>query len=128
MEQIVEAVKINKADRTIANTYTVGTYRVTVQTRYFTSGKAYVSTIRESRLEICEQWTTEISHFNLGFSAPSPQDDYNERIQTEIKVRYNFKDLEKYHALALNEANDSLKVTELLIKGKTNSELFEGSK
>lgn len=126
-ETIVEAVKINKVDRVIANTYTVGTYRVTVQTRYFSGSKAYVSTVRESKLQFGDGYVTEISQFNIGLSEQRPQDDYNQKIQTAIKVRYNFKDLENYHALAVNEANDSLIITELLLKGKTNSEIFEGS-
>jgi hypothetical protein len=67
---------------------------------------------------------TEISQLNIGFGEKRPEDDYNETIQAIKVERYNFKDIQKYHALAIEDATDSLIVTELLIKGKTNSELY----
>lgn len=122
--QIVETTTINKEDRTISTKYTTGAYRVTVQTRYYPTRKSYISTVRESRLEFHGDYVTEISQLNIGFSEKRPEDDYNETIQA-IKVdRYNFKEIQKYHALAIEEATDSLIVTELLIKGKTNSEIY----
>jgi len=69
-------------------------------------------------------WETEISHLNLGFSEQRPEDDYRKEIQRVKVERYNFKELEKYHAVAVLEANDSQIVANLLAKGKTNSELY----
>ena len=122
--QIQETTTINKEDRVIRTKYTTGAYRVTVSTRYYPTRKSYVSTVRESRLEFHGDYVTEISQLNIGFSAKSPDDDYNETIQVIPVSRYNFKEIQKYHAQAVEEANDSLIVTELLIKGKTNSEIY----
>lgn len=122
--QIQETTTINKEDRVIRTKYTTGAYRVTVSTRYYPTRKSYVSTVRESRLEFHGDYVTEISQLNIGFSAKSPEDDYNETIQVIPVSRYNFKEIQKYHAQAVEEANDSLIVTELLIKGKTNSEIY----
>jgi hypothetical protein len=120
---IVETTKINKADRYISKQYTDGNYRVTVRTSYYASAKAYFSSVTESRLEFRGDYTVEISQLNIGLGEQRPEDDYHQKIQTVKVDRYNFKDLEKYHALAVAEANDSLIITELLIKGKTNSEI-----
>jgi hypothetical protein len=121
--QIVETTTINKEDRKITTKYTTGTYRVSVSTTYYASRKSYVSTVRESRLEFHGQYVTEISQLNIGFGEKRPEDDYNETIQAVKVERYNFKDIQKYHALAIEEATDSLIVTQLLIKGKTNAEI-----
>jgi uncharacterized protein YhfF len=86
-ETIVKTVKVNKADRFIADQHTVGNYRVTIRTSYYQKAKCYIT-------------------------------------QTVKVNRYNFQDLQKYHALAVAEADDSLIVTELLLKGKTNSEIY----
>jgi len=122
--QIVETTTVNKEDRKITTKYTTGAYRVSVSTTYYASRKSYVSTVRESRLEFHGDYVTEISQLNIGFGEKGPEDDYNETIQAVKVERYNFKDIQKYHALAIEEATDSLIVTELLIKGKTNSEIF----
>jgi len=121
---VVETTKVNKADRTISKQYTDGNYRVTVRTSYYGTTKAYISRVTESRLEFHGDYTTEISQLNLGYSDKRPEDDYSEKIQTVKVERYNFKDLEKYHTLAVFEANDSLIVTDLLLKGKTNYEIY----
>jgi hypothetical protein len=122
--QIVETTTVNKEDRTISTKYTTGAYRVTVQTRYYPTRKSYISTVRESRLEFHGDYVTEISQLNIGFGEKRPEDDYNETIQAIKVERYNFKEIQKYHALAIEEATESLIVTELLIKGKTNSEIY----
>jgi hypothetical protein len=122
--QIVETTTINKEDRTISTKYTTGAYRVSISTRWYPTRKSYISTVRESRLEFHGNYVTEISQLNIGFSEKRPEDDYNETIQAVKADRYNFKDIQKHHALAIEEATDSLIVTELLIKGKTNSELY----
>jgi hypothetical protein len=127
IEQIVEATVIDKVNRKISTTYTQGLYRVTVQTRFFSNSKAIVSTIRESRLEIHDNYSVEISELNIGFGEKSPKDDYNERVATMKIDRYNFKKMQELHNFAVADANDSLIITQLLLKGKTNSELFEGS-
>ena len=121
---IVETKKVNKVERSISTKYTAGNYRVTVRTSFFGNSKTYSSSITESRVEIDGDWETEISHLNLGFSEQRPEDDYRKDIQRVKVERYNFKDLEKYHAVAVFEANDSQIVANLLAKGKTNSELY----
>ena len=121
---IVETTKINKVERSISTKYTNGNYRVTVRTSYFGNSKTYASSITESRVEFNGNWETEISHLNLGFSEQRPEDDYRKEIQRVKVERYNFKELEKYHAVAVLEANDSQIVANLLAKGKTNSELY----
>lgn len=121
---VVETTKVNKADRSISQQYTVGNYRVTVRTSYYGTAKAYFSRVTESRLEFHGDYTTEISQLNMGFSEQRPEDDYNQKIMTVKVDRYNFKDLEKYQALAVFQANDSLTITELLAKGQTNSEIY----
>ena len=121
---IVETTKINKVDRSISTKYTDGNYRVTVRTSYFGNSKTYASSVTESRVEFSGNWETEISHLNLGFSEQRPEDDYRKDLQRVKVERYNFKDLEKYHAVAVFEANDSQIVANLLAKGKTNSELY----
>ncbi len=121
--QIVETTTVNKEDRKITTKYTTGAYRVSVRTSYYASSKSYVSTVTESRLEFHDKYVMEISHLNIGFSAKSPEDDYNETIQTVKVERYNFKDIQKYHAQAVEEAAETKIVTQLLIKGKTNSEI-----
>jgi hypothetical protein len=123
-ETIVKTVKVNKADRFIADQHTVGNYRVTIRTSYYQKAKCYITRVKESRLEFHDNWVTEISQLNIGLSEQRPEDDYNEKIQTVKVNRYNFQDLQKYHALAVAEADDSLIVTELLLKGKTNSEIY----
>ena len=120
---IVETKKVNKVERSISTKYTAGNYRVTVRTSFFGNSKTYASSITESRVEFNGNWETEISHLNLGFSEQRPEDDYRKDIQRVKVERYNFKDLEKYHAVAVFEANDSQIVANLLAKGKTNSEL-----
>ena len=120
---IVETTKINKVERSISTKYTAGNYRVTVRTSFFGNSKTYASSITESRVEFNGNWETEISHLNLGFSEQRPEDDYRKDIQRVKAERYNFKELEKYHAVAVFEANDSQIVANLLAKGKTNSEL-----
>jgi hypothetical protein len=122
--QIVETTTINKEDRVITTKYTTGAYRVSVSTRYYPTRKSYISTVRESRLEFHGDYVTEISQLNIGFGEKRPEDDYNETIQAIKVERYNFKEIQKYHALAIEEATESLIVTELLIKGKTNSEIY----
>lgn len=121
---IVETTKINKVDRSISTKYTDGNYRVTVRTSYFGNSKTYASSVTESRVEFNGNWETEISHLNLGFSEQRPEDDYRKDLQRVKVERYNFKELEKYHAVAVFEANDSQIVANLLAKGKTNSELY----
>ena len=121
---IVETTKINKVERSISTKYTAGNYRVTVRTSFFGNSKTYASSITESRVEFNGNWETEISHLNLGFSEQRPEDDYRKDIQRVKAERYNFKELEKYHAVAVFEANDSQIVANLLAKGKTNSELY----
>ena len=121
--QIVETTTVNKEDRKITTKYTTGAYRVSVRTAYYSSSKSYVSTVSESRLEFHDKYVMEISHFNIGFSAKRPEDDYNETIQAVKVERYNFKDIQKYHAQAIEEAAETKIVTQLLIKGKTNSEI-----
>ena len=121
---IVETTKINKVDRSISTKYTDGNYRVTVRTSYFGNSKTYASSVTESRVEFSGNWETEISHLNLGFSEQRPEDDYRKDLQRVKAERYNFKELEKYHAVAVFEANDSQIVANLLAKGKTNSELY----
>jgi hypothetical protein len=121
---IVETTKINKVDRSISTKYTDGNYRVTVRTSYFGNSKTYASSVTESRVEFSGNWETEISHLNLGFSEQRPEDDYRKDLQRVKVERYNFKELEKYHAVAVFEANDSQIVANLLVKGKTNSELY----
>lgn len=121
---IVETTKINKVDRSISTKYTDGNYRVTVRTSYFGNSKTYASSVTESRVEFNGNWETEISHLNLGFSEQRPEDDYRKDLQRVKVERYNFKELEKYHAVAVFEANDSQIVANLLVKGKTNSELY----
>ena len=120
---IVETTTVNKEDRKITTKYTTGAYRVSVRTSYYASSKSYVSTVTESRLEFRGDYVMEISHLNIGFSAKSAEDDYNETIQTVKVERYNFKDIQKYHAQAVEEAAETKIVTQLLIKGKTNSEI-----
>ena len=120
---IVETKKVNKVERSISTKYTAGNYRVTVRTSFFGNSKTYASSITESRVEFNGNWETEISHLNLGFSEQRPEDDYRKDIQRVKVERYNFKELEKYHAVAVFEANDSQIVANLLAKGKTNSEL-----
>ena len=121
---IVETTKINKVDRSISTKYTDGNYRVTVRTSYFGNSKTYASSVTESRVEFSGNWETEISHLNLGFSEQRPEDDYRKDLQRVKDERYNLKELEKYHAVAVFEANDSQIVANLLAKGKTNSELY----
>jgi hypothetical protein len=121
---IEETTKINKVDRSISTKYTDGNYRVTVRTSYFGNSKTYASSVTESRVEFSGNWETEISHLNLGFSEQRPEDDYRKDLQRVKVERYNFKELEKYHAVAVFEANDSQIVANLLAKGKTNSELY----
>ena len=121
--QIVETTTVNKEDRKITTKYTTGTYLVSVSTTYYASRKSYVSTVRESRLEFHGQYVTEISQLNIGFGEKRPEDDYNETIQAVKVERYNFKDIQKYHAQAIEEAAETKIVTQLLIKGKTNSEI-----
>lgn len=121
---ILETTKINKVDRSISTKYTDGNYRVTVRTSFFGNSKTYASSVTESRVEFNGNWETEISHLNLGFSEQRPEDDYRKDIQRVKVERYNFKELEKYHAVAVFEANDSQIVANLLAKGKTNSELY----
>ena len=121
---IVETKKVNKVERSISTKYTAGNYRVTVRTSFFGNSKTYASSITESRVEFNGNWETEISHLNLGFSEQRPEDDYRKDIQRVKVERYNFKELEKYHAVAVFEANDSQIVANLLAKGKTNSELY----
>ena len=121
---IEETTKINKVDRSISTKYTDGNYRVTVRTSYFGNSKTYASSVTESRVEFNGNWETEISHLNLGFSEQRPEDDYRKDLQRVKVERYNFKELEKYHAVAVFEANDSQIVANLLAKGKTNSELY----
>ena len=119
----VETTKVvNKADRTISTKYTQGTYRVTVRTRYSTGAKQYISVIQESRLEISPEWTTEISQLNLGFGEQRPEDDFYKQIQRIPTTRYNAAVLADSHDKALAIAQDI--VQELLIKGKTNSEIY----
>lgn len=120
---IVETTKINKVERSISTKYTAGNYRVTVRTSFFGNSKTYASSITESRVEFNGNWETEISHLNLGFSEQRPEDDFRKDLQRVKAERYNFKELEKYHAVAVFEANDSQIVANLLAKGKTNSEL-----
>jgi hypothetical protein len=122
--QIVETTTVNKEDRKITTKYTTGAYRVSVSTTYYASRKSYISTVRESRLEFHGDYVTEISQLNIGFGEKSPEDDYNETIQSVKVERYNFKDIQKYHAQAVEEAAETKIVTQLLIKGKTNSEIF----
>ena len=121
--QIVETTTVNKEDRKITTKYTTGAYRVSVSTTYYASRKSYVSTVRESRLEFHGDYVTEISQLNIGFGEKRPEDDYNETIQAVKVERYNFKDIQKYHAQAIEETTESKIVTQLLIKGKTNSEI-----
>jgi hypothetical protein len=121
---IEETTKINKVDRSISTKYTDGNYRVTVRTSYFGNSKTYASSVTESRVEFNGNWETEISHLNLGFSEQRPEDDFRKDLQRVKAERYNFKELEKYHAVAVFEANDSQIVANLLAKGKTNSELY----
>lgn len=121
---ITETKKVNKVERYISTKYTAGNYRVTVRTSFFNNSKTYVSSVTESRVEFNGNWETEISHLNLGFSEQRPEDDYRKEIQRVKVERYNFKELEKYHAVAVFEANDSQIVANLLTKGKTNSELY----
>ncbi len=121
---IAETTKVNKVERSISTKYTVGNYRVTVRTSFFKHRKTYFSSITESRLEFNGHWETEISQLNLGFSEQRPEDDYHKVLQRINVERYNFKELEKYHAVAVFEANDSQIVANLLAKGKTNSELY----
>jgi len=121
--QIVETTTVNKEDRKITTKYTTGAYRVSVSTTYYASRKSYVSTVRESRLEFHGDYVTEISQLNIGFGEKRPEDDYNETIQAVKVERYNFKDIQKYHAQAVEEAAETKIVTQLLIKGKTNSEI-----
>jgi len=121
--QIVETTTVNKEDRKITTKYTTGAYRVSVSTTYYASRKSYISTVRESRLEFHGDYVTEISQLNIGFGEKRPEDDYNETIQAVKVERYNFKDIQKYHAQAVEEAAETKIVTQLLIKGKTNSEI-----
>jgi hypothetical protein len=121
---IVETTKTDKADRSISHNYTAGNYRVTVRTSYYASTKSYYSSVVESRLEFHGDYTTAISNLNIGLSPQLPEHDFYKAIQTVKVARYNFKDLEKYHALAVYEANDSLTIAELFLKGQTNSEIY----
>jgi len=127
IEQIVEATAIDKVNRKISTTYTQGLYRVTIQTRFFANSKAIISTIRESRLEVHDNYSVEISQLNIGFGEKRPEDDYNERIAAMKVDRYNLKKMQELHNFAVADANESLIITQLLLKGKTNSELFGGS-
>ena len=122
-KQIIETTTVNKEDRKITTKYTVGAYRVSVTTDYYASRKSYISTVRESRIEFRGNYTIEISQFNIGFGEKRPEDDYNETIQAVKVERYNFKDIQKYHAQAIEEATERKIVTQLLIKGKTNAEI-----
>jgi hypothetical protein len=121
--QIVETTTVNKEDRKITTKYTVGAYRVSVSTTYYSGSKSYVSVVRESRLEFKGNYVMEISHLNIGLAPKSAGDDYYETIQAVKVERYNFKDIQKYHAQAIEETTESKIVTQLLIKGKTNSEI-----
>ena len=121
---IVETTKVNKVERYIHTKYTAGNYRVSIRTSFFSNSKSYVSYVIESRVEFNGNWETEISKLNLGFSEQRPEDDFRKDLQRVKAERYNFKELEKYHAVAVFEANDSQIVANLLAKGKTNSELY----
>ena len=121
---IVETTTVNKQDRKITTKYTNGAYRVSVSTTYYSSSKSYVSVVRESRLEFKGNYVMEISHLNIGLAPKSAGDDYYETIQAVKVERYNFKDIQKYHAQAIEEAAETKIVTQLLIKGKTNSEIY----
>jgi hypothetical protein len=120
---IVETTTVNKEDRKITTKYTNGAYRVSLSTTYYSSSKSYVSVVRESRLEFKGNYVMEISHLNIGLAPKSAGDDYYETIQAVKVERYNFKDIQKYHAQAVEEAAETKIVTQLLIKGKTNSEI-----
>ena len=121
--QIVETTTVNKEDRKITTKYTTGAYRVSVRTAYYSNSKSYVSTVTESRLEFHDKYVMEISHLNIGLAPKNAGDDYYETIQAVKVERYNFKDIQKYHAQAVEEAAETKIVTQLLIKGKTNSEI-----
>jgi len=122
-QTIVEATKINKVERSISTSYTSGTYRVSVRTSFYKNSKDYVSSVTESRLEFRGDYTVEISQGNIGLSEQRPEDDFRKVIQSVKTEKYSFKDLEKYQALAVYEANDSLVIAELFLKGQTNSEI-----
>ena len=123
MTNAIETTKVvNKVDRAISTKYTIGTYRVTVRTRYFTSSKRYISVVQESRLEISPEWTTEISQLNIGFSEQGPGDDFYKTIQQVPATRYNAAVLADSHDKALAFAQDI--VAELIAKGKTKSEIY----
>lgn len=124
IEPIVKTVKVNKAERYIADQHTVGNYRVTIRTSYSQNTKCYITRVTESRLEFRDTYVVEISQLNIGFSEQRPEDDFNKEIARVKTNRYSFQDLQKYHALGVAEADNSLTVTELLLKGKTNSEIY----
>jgi len=78
-------------------------------------------------LEVHDNYSVEISQLNIGFGEKRPEDDYNERVATMKVDRYNLKKMQELHNFAVADANESLIITQLLLKGKTNSELFGGS-
>lgn len=121
---IIQATKINKVERSISTSYTSGTYRVSVRTSFYKNSKTYVSSVTESRLEFRGDYTVEISQLNIGSGEQRLEDDFRKVIQSVKTEKYNFKDLEKYQTHAVFEANDSLIIAELFIKGKTNSEIY----
>lgn len=118
---VTEATKVDKAERRIENTYTIGTYRVRVTTRFYKPSKTYFSTVSECRLEFHGNYTMEIATYDLSFSARLDTGDFRKEIARVPADRYNFGLLEQLQSEAVAMANRT--VQELLAKGATNEEL-----
>lgn len=107
---------VNKQERRITNAYTQGTYRVSVETYFTSHSKAYFAIVSEAKIEGA-MVITQYELFGGG-------GDFREKILTQKTDRYNFKTLETLHAQAVELASGT--IGNLLIKGKTNTEIEEG--
>lgn len=85
----------SEASRKITDTYTVGNYRVKVQTRHDKNRKAYLTTISECQIQKNDGYTME---FHSVFT------DYLKTIKAERVSRYGFTSLSQFHNSTAQEA------------------------
>jgi hypothetical protein len=85
----------NEITRKITDTYTVGNYRVTVQTKHDKTRKAYLTTISECQIQKNDGYTME---FHSVFT------DYFKTIKAEKVSRYSLNTLIQFHNSTAQEA------------------------
>lgn len=111
MQTIEKETTSNEITRKITDTYTIENYRVKVSTWHDKNRKAYLTSVSECRIDKRDGYTMEFH----GIFA-----DYYKTIKAEKVSRYNFTNLQKFHAAAADEI--AVIVNQLLANYKEEGE------